>query len=112
MTAFHLDSRDGHPGCDTAHPSPPCTLTGARLKVTTTLEADELLVVPAPGGGPRIALSIRLPERTLAADIAAKSPRKAQAAIREVGADSIVLGGLPSSRATSSPRPAYGAAGA
>jgi hypothetical protein len=36
-------------------------------------------------------LRIRLPGRTLTADIAAKSLRKAQTAIRDAGADNIVL---------------------
>jgi hypothetical protein len=36
-------------------------------------------------------LHIRLPDRKLSADIAAKSLRKAQAAIREAGADNVTL---------------------
>jgi hypothetical protein len=39
----------------------------------------------------RVTLRIRLPDRKLTADIAAKSSRKAQAAIREAGADAIAL---------------------
>jgi hypothetical protein len=39
----------------------------------------------------RVALRIRLPDRKLSADIAAKSLREAQAAIREAGADAIAL---------------------
>ena len=66
-------------------------LTAARLKVSTTLNANELLAVPAPEGKPRITLRIRLPARTLTAEIAAKSLRRAQAAIREAGADNIAL---------------------
>ena len=60
-------------------------------RVTTTLNANELLAVPAPEGKPRITLRIRLPDHTVIADIAAKSLRKAQAAIRDAGADNIVL---------------------
>ena len=69
----------------------PGTLTAARPKVTTTLNSNELLAVPAPEGKPRITLRIRLPDHTVIADIAAKSLRKAQAAIRDAGADNIVL---------------------
>ena len=39
-----------------------------------------------PDGKPRVILRIRLPDRKLSADIAAKSLRKAQEAIREAGA--------------------------
>lgn len=67
------------------------TLTANRLKVTLVLDADELLAVHAPDGQPRVRLRIRLPDRKLSADIAAKSLRKAQAAIREAGADAIAL---------------------
>jgi hypothetical protein len=72
-------------------PPRPGTLTATRLKVTTTLNGEELLAVPAPEGKPRITLRIRLPDRTLTAEIAAKSLRRAQAAIREDGADNIAL---------------------
>jgi hypothetical protein len=64
-------------------------LTAARLKVTTTLDATELLAITAPDGKPRIILNIRFPERTVTADIAAKSLRKADTAIREAGVDNI-----------------------
>lgn len=74
------------------HPSPaPGTLTARRLKVTLVPDAFELLAIEAPNGKPRITLRIRLPDRTIAAEIAAKSLRKAQTAIRETGADNIAL---------------------
>jgi hypothetical protein len=38
-----------------------------------------------------VTLRIRLPDRTITAEIAAKSLRKAQTAIREAGADNIAL---------------------
>lgn len=44
-----------------------------------------------PHGKPRVRLRIRLLDRTLVAHIAAKSLRKAQAAIRKAGADNVVL---------------------
>ena len=40
---------------------------------------------------PRVLLHIHLHDRTIAAEIAAKSLRKAQTAIREAGADNIAL---------------------
>jgi hypothetical protein len=80
------------------HPSPrphrftlPGTLTAARLKVTIKLDASELIAVRARDGKERITLRIRLPDRTVTAEITAKSLHKAQTAIRETGADSIAL---------------------
>jgi hypothetical protein len=70
----------------------PGTLTAMRLKVTTTLDAAELLAVPVPVGKPRVTLRIRLlPDRALTAEIAAKSLRRALRAIRETGADNVAL---------------------
>jgi hypothetical protein len=40
---------------------------------------------------PRVGLRIRLPDRRLSADIATKSLREAQAAIRNAGADAVAL---------------------
>ena len=86
MGILHLGSRGSRAGHNTSQ-----TLTAQRLKVTTVLDTTELLAVTAPDGKPRITLRIRLPERTLTADIAAKSLRKAQTAIRDAGADDIAL---------------------
>jgi hypothetical protein len=69
----------------------PGTLTASRLKVTVVLNAAELSTVSAPQDQQRITLRIRLADRTITAEIAAKSLRKAQNAIREAGADAIVL---------------------
>jgi hypothetical protein len=69
----------------------PGTLTATRLKVSTTLDAAELLAIPAPNGKPRATLRISLPGRFVTAEISAKSLRRAQAAIRQAGADSIAL---------------------
>jgi hypothetical protein len=69
----------------------PGTLTAGRLKVTLRLNAAELLAIAAPEDKPRIALRIRLPDRTITAEIAARSLYKAQTAIRETGADNIAL---------------------
>ena len=81
MSTLHSDARATAPGMPTAQ----------RLKVTTTLNAAELLAIPAPEGRPRLTLRIRLPDRTITAEIAAKSLRKAQTAIREADADNIAL---------------------
>jgi hypothetical protein len=70
---------------------PPGALTASRLKVTVVLNAADLLAVPAPEGKPRVSLRIALPSRTVIADIAAKSLRKIQTAIREAGADNIAV---------------------
>jgi hypothetical protein len=87
-TTFHLNAPPGH---TTAGPAPgPGTLTASRLKVTVVLNAAEL-AVPAPEGKPRVSLRIALPSRTVIADIAAKSLRKAQTAIRENGVDNVAV---------------------
>jgi len=64
-------------------------LTANKLKCTLVLRADELLTIPAPDGTARIVLKIKLPDRTLSADIATKSLRRAQATIKELGADGV-----------------------
>jgi hypothetical protein len=110
MSRFDPGSRGGHGGGDASQPKArtgtltlpsregrltlpprPGTLTAQRLKVTAVLDATELLSINAPDGKPRITLRIRLPERTLTADIASKSLRKAQTAIRDAGADNLAL---------------------
>jgi hypothetical protein len=70
---------------------PRTTLTAKRRKVTLVLDANGLLAVPAADGKARATLRIGLPDRKLTADIAAKSLRKAQAAIREAGAAAVTL---------------------
>jgi hypothetical protein len=110
MNSFDPGARGGHGSRDAApprargntltlpsRPGPltlplhPGTLTAQRLKITLVLNATELNAIAAPEGKPRITLRICLPERTLTADIAAKSLRKAQTAIRDAGADNIAL---------------------
>jgi len=49
------------------------------------------LSISPPERKPRVRLRIRLPDHTLTAEIAAKSLRKAQKAIREASANNIVL---------------------
>jgi hypothetical protein len=72
-------------------PPRPGTITAQRLKITTTLDAAELATVPAPEGKQRVTRRIKLPERTLSAEVASKSLRKAQKQVREAGAENIVL---------------------
>jgi hypothetical protein len=55
------------------------TLTAARLKVTTRLNARDQALT-APEGKPRVTLRIRLPDRIVTSEIAAKSLGKAQTA--------------------------------
>jgi len=63
--------------------------TANKLKVTMTLKAEELLGVLAPEGQ-RVVLKITTADgRVVSADIATKSLRKAQAAIREAGPDGV-----------------------
>jgi hypothetical protein len=71
--------------------APPNILTASRLKVTIVLSASEMLGISAPDGTPRVVLRVQLPDRTVTVDVAAKSVRKAQAAIRESGADGVAL---------------------
>jgi hypothetical protein len=74
-----------------AHPAPaaarPGTLTASRLRVLSTLDATEVPAITPPEGKPRVGLRIRLPDRAVIAEIAAKSLRKAQTAVRDAGAD-------------------------
>jgi hypothetical protein len=64
-------------------------VTAPKLKITTILKAEELLAIETPNGKPRLVLRITLPDRVISADVAAKSVRKAQAAIREPGNENV-----------------------
>jgi hypothetical protein len=65
------------------------TVSARSLKVTVILDPATLLTVPVPDGQPRVALTIRLPDRTVSADLNAKGVRKALATIREHGAEGV-----------------------
>jgi len=65
-------------------------LTGRALKVTCVLNAAGILDQPVPEGKPRVTLRILTADRTVTADIAAKSLRKAQATIKEHGVEGTV----------------------
>jgi hypothetical protein len=71
------------------HPCTAPTLTAQRLKVTLVLDADELAAIPVEDGRPRVSLRISLPDRIVAADIAVKSLRKAQATISDAGPEGV-----------------------
>jgi len=51
------------------------------------LDTATLLAVPVRDGQPRTVLNVRLPDRTVSADLNTKSVRKAIAAITEFGPD-------------------------
>jgi hypothetical protein len=82
MSTFHLGPRPGHlshlAGRDAAHGGSP------RSSALTASSAAGVHHATAPEG-PRVTLRIRLPDRTITAEIASKSLRKAQTAIREAG---------------------------
>jgi hypothetical protein len=65
------------------------TVSAHKLKITTVLKGEELLAVPVPDGKPRVVLRVKLPDRVLSADVAAKSVRKVQALVRELGAENV-----------------------
>jgi hypothetical protein len=62
-----------------------------RLKVTLVLDATSCALSRHLTASRAWSCGIRLPDRKLTADIAAKSLRKAQAAIRDAGADAVAL---------------------
>jgi hypothetical protein len=66
------------------------TLTAKALKVSAALNPAELAALRVPDGQPRVVLEIAVGGRVVSADVAAKALRKAQATIREVGAEGCV----------------------
>jgi hypothetical protein len=59
------------------------------LKVVAVLNAAELLDIELPDGKPRFTLTIRLPDGTVTADLAAKSVRRAIVMVREYGTEAV-----------------------
>jgi hypothetical protein len=59
------------------------------LKVVAVLNSAELLDIEVPDSKPRFVLTIRLPDRTVTADLAAKSVRRAIAMVREHGPEAV-----------------------
>src|SRR3954454_22706964 len=66
-------------------------LTARSLKATLVIEPTQLAELVVRDGVPRVELRIEVDGRTVTADIAAKSARKALAAIREHGADGVMV---------------------
>ena len=64
-------------------------LTASKLKITVVLQPAELLPISAVNGQQRTTLHIKLPDRTLSADVATKSLRRAQTQIKELGAENV-----------------------
>jgi hypothetical protein len=62
-------------------------LTAKTIKVTLVLDAAQVAGLSAPDGKPRCIVRINVGERTITADLNAKSVRKAIATIREAGPD-------------------------
>jgi hypothetical protein len=59
------------------------------LKVVAVLNAAELLDIEVPDGAARFVLTIRLHDRTVTADLAAKSVRRAIATVRQHGPEAV-----------------------
>jgi hypothetical protein len=75
-----------------AKPQGPTVSARGAPKVVIVLNADELLGLEIPNGQPRFMLAIRLPDgRAVAADLSAKSVRRAIAATHENGPDNVTL---------------------
>jgi hypothetical protein len=68
------------------------TVSARALKVTLTIDPAVMLAITAPESGPaRTTLTVRLPDRSVAVDLASKSVRKAQAAIRQHGPEAVAV---------------------
>jgi hypothetical protein len=65
-------------------------LIARSLKATLVLEPAQLTELVVRDGVPRVELRIEVDGRTVSTDVAAKSVRKALAAIREHGADGVM----------------------
>jgi hypothetical protein len=61
------------------------------LKCTVVLDPVEVAQLVAPDGKPPVVIDIRLPDRRLSVDLAAKSVRRAIATISEHGPDGVVV---------------------
>jgi hypothetical protein len=59
------------------------------LKVVAVIDPTELLEIEVPDGKPRFVLTVKLPQSTVTADLAAKSVRRAIAAVREHGPEAV-----------------------
>jgi hypothetical protein len=66
-------------------------LNARALKVTISLDSAEVAQLVAPDRTPRVTLTVRLPDRSLIADLAAKSVRRALATITEHGSTGVTV---------------------
>jgi hypothetical protein len=64
-------------------------LNARALKVTVVLDPAEVALIEAPDGKPRVVIDIRLPDRRVTVDVAAKAVRRALAVIAEHGPDAV-----------------------
>jgi hypothetical protein len=64
-------------------------LNARTLKCTVVLDPAEVAQLVAPDSKPRVVIDIRLPDRRVSADLAAKSVRRALVTISEHGADGV-----------------------
>jgi hypothetical protein len=69
----------------------PAHLTARSLKCTLVLDPAELALLEVPDGQPRQTLRVKVPDRRVMADIAAKSVRKAKATIAEHGVQAVAV---------------------
>jgi hypothetical protein len=64
-------------------------LNARALKCTVVLDPAEVAQLVAPNGQPRVVLTVRMPDRRVSADVAAKSVRRALVTIGEHGPDGV-----------------------
>jgi hypothetical protein len=68
------------------------TVSARSLKVVAVLDAAELARISTPEGGPaRIVLNVRLPDRVVVVDLAAKAIKRAKATIAELGPEGVAV---------------------
>ena len=66
-------------------------LNSRALKCTVVLDPAEVALLVAPEGKPRVVIDIRLPDRRVRVDVAAKSVRKVLSVIAEHGPDGVAV---------------------
>jgi hypothetical protein len=69
----------------------PHVVSSKAMKVTVILAAEAIVDLVVPEGRPRLSLTITVDDRRYVADLAAKSVRRAIAAIREHGPDGVAV---------------------
>jgi hypothetical protein len=69
----------------------PARLTARSLKCTLVLDPAELALLDVPNAQPRMTLRVKVPDRMVTADVAAKSVRKCKATIAEHGVQAVAV---------------------